>query len=162
MFSVAYIKHMRDEGKQISKWKTQSLKCIVVGTCNKSNSLLFYHPPSKQILSCADGYKFDTFAPSGLQFDERFDGNFLFNIQSDHQSIHRPPTHEKESTVYIKGPNGSTISATVLDSLDDEDEGGTYTVQHIESGDIMQVLSDDIKDHTDALHPPLHSQLSHH
>ena len=98
MFSIAYIKHMREGGKQNSKWKGQSLKCIVVGTCSKSDRLLFYHPPSKQILSCADGYKFDTFSPSGLQFGEKFDGDFIFNIKSDYAFLHSKPTHENNAT----------------------------------------------------------------
>jgi hypothetical protein len=60
LFTTAYIKQIQEEGPG-SKWKTRSLKCICVGTCPDSNALLFYHPPSKQTLSCANGYWFDSF-----------------------------------------------------------------------------------------------------
>jgi hypothetical protein len=48
MFSLAYIKQHREQGQDKNSWVSKSLKCIVVGKCNKSNSLIFYHPPSKQ------------------------------------------------------------------------------------------------------------------
>jgi dUTP pyrophosphatase len=70
MFSTAYIKQVQEDGPG-HKWKSRSLKCICVGTCPDSDALLFYHPPSKQTLSCADGYRFDSFSPSGPQFGEK-------------------------------------------------------------------------------------------
>jgi hypothetical protein len=91
MFSVAYIRQLREEGTSKSKWKDRSLKCIVVDTCNNSDGLLFYHPPSKQMLSCSDGYKFDTFTPAGPQFKETYNGRFIFNTIAGTKNIHRPP-----------------------------------------------------------------------
>jgi hypothetical protein len=66
LFSTAYIKQVRTQGTNKSKWKSQSLKCIAVGRCPKSDGILFYHPLSKQTLTCGDGFKLDTFSPSGL------------------------------------------------------------------------------------------------
>ena len=77
MFSVAYIKQERNKAEVGGKWKTQTLKCITVGKCPRSDSILFYHPPSKQLLSCANGYKYDTFSPAGPQFNEQYDGKFI-------------------------------------------------------------------------------------
>ena len=62
LFSTAYIKQLRDTSEIGGKWKTQTLKCIAVGQCSKSDSLIFYHPPSKQTITCGIGYKFDTFS----------------------------------------------------------------------------------------------------
>jgi hypothetical protein len=100
MFSAAYIKHTRSQGTNKSKWQPQSLKCIAVGRCPTSNGILFYHPPSKQTLTCSDGYKFDMFSPSGLQFNLKFDSGFIFSTESTRAAIHRPPTHEEGTTAY--------------------------------------------------------------
>ena len=100
LFSLAYTKQMRAEGHNKSKWKSHTLKCIAVGKYNDSDSLLFYHPPSKQVLSCANGYTFDTFSPANQHFNEQFDANFTFNTQSDIDTIHRPPAHDKNKEVY--------------------------------------------------------------
>ena len=75
MFSAAYIKYMKEDNDEHQidpinkKWASDSLKCIVVGSCPNSDGLLFYHPPSKKTFSCADGYKFDTFGPAGAHFN---------------------------------------------------------------------------------------------
>jgi deoxyuridine 5'-triphosphate nucleotidohydrolase len=146
LFTVAYIKHMRDEGKALSKWKGQSLKCIVVGSCTKSDALLFYHPPSKQLLSCADGYTFDTYSPSGPQFNEKFDGDFIFNIKSDYKYHHLKPTHATNDTVYVKGSNDSYFEATILAPPDSSDNP-IYTVQCTDTDDIIQITPEEICDH---------------
>ena len=61
-------------------------------------------PPSKQTLTCTNGYKLDSFLHSGPQFNEPFDRNFNFNTRSDSEAIHRPPSFEENTTVYIKDP----------------------------------------------------------
>jgi deoxyuridine 5'-triphosphate nucleotidohydrolase len=145
MFSIAYIKHVRDNGTTSNKWKTKSLKCIVIGQCNKSDGLVFFHPPSKQTFTCGDGYKFDTFSPSGPQFELNFDGNFTFNTQSDLDGIHRPPTHEEGTTVYIKQDNKYIPSAILSVPIDDDNEH--YVIQENDSGNIHELLADEIFDH---------------
>ena len=99
MFCIAYIRQERDHGTAKDKWSTKSLKCILVGKCHQSDSLLFYHPPSKQTLSCADGYCLDTTSPPGPQFGQHYDGDFIFTTRSALDVIHRPPTHEQTETV---------------------------------------------------------------
>ena len=120
-------------------------KCIVVSTCDKSNALLFYHPPSKQLLSCADGYKFDTCSPSGDQFNEKIDRDFIFNVKSDYQYHHQKPSHNTNTTVFVTGNNNSYYEATVL-APPDSDTTPIYTVQCIDSGDIHQITPDKISD----------------
>ena len=83
MFSIAYMKYAREEKTVGGKWKSQSLKVIAVGSCPVSNSLLFYHPPTRQLLSCGDGHRLDTSSPSGPQFKEIYENNFIFNFNFD-------------------------------------------------------------------------------
>jgi hypothetical protein len=145
MFSVVYIKHVRDNGTASNKWKSKSLKCIVIRQCDKSDGLLFFHPPSKQILTCGDGYKFDTFSPAGPQFELNFDGNFTFNTQSDLDDIHRPPTHEEGTTVYIRQDN-TYIPSTIL-SVPIDNDNEHYVLQEKESGHIHELFTNEIFDH---------------
>jgi hypothetical protein len=137
MFSLAYIKQMRAEGHNKSKWKSQTLKCIAVGKCNDSDSLLFYHPPSKQTLSCANGYTFDTFSPANQHFNEQFDANFTFNTQSDIDTIHRPPAHDTNKTVYYKNEGGQYIKCKVIVQPYDE-HAEPYTLQELDTSNIIQ------------------------
>jgi hypothetical protein len=166
MFSVAYIKYAREGGGVKDKWKSRSLKCIAVGSCNKSNGLLFYHPPSKQIITCGNGYHFDTFSPAGPQFStERFDGNFVFSTQNVQSQIHQKPSHELDSTVFIKHPTlpNNFQKAKVLSIATNEDTE-PYIVQIMDSGDIQTHQIDDILDHDPTATPqdnPSHHPLPH-
>ncbi len=152
MFSTAYIRYMHADNEAYQtdevnkKWAADSLKCIVVGTCTTSDGLLFYHPPTKRTFSCGDGYKFDTFAPSGIQFGERYDGNFTFVLKSE-EVCHIAPTHEKNATVYFYNKENNTyVASKVLTQPVDEEEE-FYTIQEIESSAIHQVKAEDILDH---------------
>ena len=142
MLSVAYIKQTRTEGMQKSKWKGQTLKCILVGSCGDSDSLLFYHPPSKQTLSCSNGYTIDSFSPAGSHFNEDFDANFIFNTQSDLDTIHRPPAHDKNKIVYYQNDHQQFIKCKVVEHPYDEIE--PYTLQEIDTSNIIQLLASDI------------------
>jgi hypothetical protein len=154
MFSTAFIKYRRHGGAHTSKWAPQSLKCIAVGTCSKSNGLLFYHPPSKQVITCGDGYKFDSFSPSGPQFNETFDGNFVFSTKSLGDAVHRPPSYELQSKVFYQSPDDPSLylSASVL-SQPVDDEHTPYTVQDSVSGNIVQLHINEIFDHDPSASP---------
>ena len=58
LFSVAYIRRLKDGDTARAKLHAKSLQCIAVASDNSSDGLLFYHPPSKQFLSSAD-YRLD-------------------------------------------------------------------------------------------------------
>jgi hypothetical protein len=154
MFSAAYIKHARSQGTNNSKWQPQSLKCIAVGRCPTSNGILFYHPPSKQTLTCGDGYKFDTFSPSGLQFNLKFDSGFIFSTESTRAAIHRPPTHEEGATAYYN-QDGNIIKVNIL-STPVDDDNDHYVIQAIDSGDIIEALAQDILNHNPNDNPADH------
>ena len=130
LFSTAYIKKVRDRGLHRNKWYTQSLRCIVVGTCPDSDSLLFYHPPSKQTLSCADGYKFDTFLPSGPTFKLRYDGTFNLNSVGPTSHYHTPHLHEENEEVFVN-INDSVEPARIISVplSDDDPNDNRYSVQ---------------------------------
>jgi hypothetical protein len=151
MFSKAYIKISTEQGGgHLNKYKTQSLKVICVGKCPKSDSLLFYHPPSKQILSNADGVRFDNFSPSGPQFDLQYDGSFTMTRKSE-QQIHQSPAHEIDSTAYYI-VNEKSIAVNVI-SIPIDETTDCYTVQEKESGKIVELQPDQILD-TDPTIPP--------
>ena len=142
MFSVAYINKYTQNGKTKNKWEGHSLKCIVIGQCPQSNALLFFHPPTKQVLSSAT-YKFDPFLASGPQFGEKYDGTFVMSNLGDMEHIHILPTHQQGDRVFTSQQNGSIITATVLQIplIDDEEP---YAIQDIETGDITEIMKDDI------------------
>jgi hypothetical protein len=152
MFSVAYIRQMREDGTSKLKWINRSLKCIVVGQCPKSDGLLFYHPPSKQMLSCSDGYKFDSFTPAGPQFKLTYDGRFIFNTKASTTSIHRPPTHEQGQKAFILTDDGTYKKVNVL-SVPVNKDNENYVVQETESGDIHELESNNIFDHDPSITP---------
>ena len=155
MFSTAYIKQdNKSGGMHKSKFATQSLKTICVGTCPQSDSLLFYHPPSKQLLSCADSYYFDNFAPAGPTFGETYDGSFTWNTKSSLSTIHLPPTHQQSDTIYIQSSSDPTKhhKATVLSTPHNEDDD-KYVVQILQTGEIREVEPETIKDHDPSTTP---------
>jgi hypothetical protein len=157
MFSKAYIKISRKQGgAHLNKFQSQSLKVICVGKCPKSDSLLFYHPPSQQLISDADGHRFDNFSPSGPQFGLQYDGAFVLTRKSD-QPIHQSPAHEEQSTAYVN--RGNKYEKITVLSVPINDEDDNYTVQAQESGHIFEVShaditnSDPTKQSTDAAEP---------
>jgi hypothetical protein len=160
MLSVAYIKQTRQDGIQKSKWKSQTLKCILVGSCKDSDSLLFYHPPSKQTLSCSNGYTIDSFTPAGTHFDEKFDSTFIFNTQSDIDTIHKPPEHDNNKIVYYKNHHNKYIQCKIIDQPYDEIE--PYTLQEVDSSNIIQLMSSEISecDPTINIKPTLNDTLT--
>ena len=162
LFSIAYIKQNRETGGQHkNKWKTKTLKCILVGTDNKSDGLLFYHPPSKQLLTGNNGYRLDTYLPSGPQFNETFDGSFQFNTKGDMDAIHRPMAFEEGNNVYLKQEDKYVQAKIVAAPLDDEND--TYTIQETLTGNLRELNAEDISDHDPTAVPedPSPTTLSH-
>ena len=146
MFSTAYIKKERDQGgRHKNKFKSQSIKCIVVGRDTKSDALMFYHPLSKQVITCQDGYRLDTFGPSGPQFAETFDGNFTFNNKGSMERIHRPASFEIDNTVYIQVDNKYEPAVVLHQPINEDDE--PYTIRIETTDEIRDVMSSELKDH---------------
>ena len=71
MFAVAYIKIPKRRQEENTKWTSQTVKAMVVGSCPKSDGLLFYIPQSKLLISCSEGCKFVMSSPSGPHFNEK-------------------------------------------------------------------------------------------
>ena len=53
-------------------------------------------------------YRFNTFSPIGIQFEERHNNKIVFNTKSDEFVYHKAPTHEsndfvpKRDNTYVK------------------------------------------------------------
>eukprot|EP00558_Chaetoceros_sp_UNC1202_P009040 CAMPEP_0197232302 /NCGR_PEP_ID=MMETSP1429-20130617/152_1 /TAXON_ID=49237 /ORGANISM="Chaetoceros sp., Strain UNC1202" /LENGTH=1842 /DNA_ID=CAMNT_0042690279 /DNA_START=1 /DNA_END=5529 /DNA_ORIENTATION=- len=142
-FGVAYIRRKKDANINRGTFHSRSLKCIVVGQCQNSDSLIFYHPPSKQVLTSGD-YNFDNKLPSGPQFHLHYDGGIDYKLHEPGIARHRQLSHELEASVYAKHPESSKYEeAKILDIPINEDEE-PYTVQFIETREIVQIQSQDI------------------
>ena len=144
IFSTSYIKQETQHGKHKSKWTSQSLKVICVGSCPNSDGLLFYHPSTKTILSCADNYRFDMYLPAGPQFGETYDGRLSITTKSSLQNIHTAPSHQANDTVYFISSEKS-YPATILSSPFNEDED-PYVIQLKKSGNIMHVMNTELSE----------------
>ena len=103
IFHIQYCLHLSTQRKlpRENSWVSKSLKCVVIGKYDKSDSLIFYYPPSKQTFSCGDGYWFDMVSPAGPQFGEQYQGDLFFNTKATVNVIHHPPAHEKNASVFI-------------------------------------------------------------
>ena len=144
MFSLSYIKLPKRRQDDNSKWSSQTVKAIVIRRCPKSDGLLFYLPMSKQLISCGDGYKFDTSSPSGPHFGEKFDYNFYMNTRASLETaIHRAPTYQQKDKAFFKDGDKSAVPVHILQvPIDDDLE--TYTVQNSKNGNIFQALAENI------------------
>ena len=143
MFSLAYVKLPPRQMEDGNKWSSKTIKCIAVGRCPKSDGMLFYIPGQKQLISCGEGYKFDPSSPSGPHFNEKFDNQFYFTTRATTEAaIHRQPSYQLNDKVYVKTTAGYTL-AHVLD-LPINDDADPYTLQDINSGAIIQELSENI------------------
>ena len=139
MFSKAYVKVPSTKGgTHHNKLESQSLKTICVDKCLKSDILLFYHPPSKTLISDADGYKFDNFSPSGPQFRLQYDGSYSITQKST-QPIHQQPQHEMNEKVFVKVGNKYKKAVILRIPLDEDDN--IHTVQVQNTGELMDVPS---------------------
>ena len=141
--------HQLRGGTHHNKFESQSLKTICVGKCPKSDSLLFYHPPSKTLISDADGHCFNNFSLSGPQFGLKYDGSYSITCKSA-QPIHQQPQHELNETKFVKIGNQYKEANILHVPLDPEDN--IYTVQMRVSGEIQEVQADKLFD-TNSLLP---------
>ena len=144
IFKKAYIKtETAQDGGHKNSYTTQTIKVICVGTCPDSDSLLFYHPTTKRVISAADAYKFDPTLPSGPQFNLKYDSDFYLTRKSQ-MPIHQAPTHELGTTCFVLQNNKYTPATILNIPLDEDNE--QYTIQ-LENGDIELLPAEDIFDH---------------
>ena len=143
MFCTARVR--RDKmvgGDHKNKWVGRSMHCILVGTDHKSDGLLFYHPATKHTYVANNGFRFNTYMPAGPTFGYQYDGNFTWNTKAATMQPHMPMAHEDNDTVFCK-VNGEYKESKVLASpFDDEIE--TYTVQVVDTGDIIELTPPEI------------------
>jgi len=141
MFSVAHIKIKKETGgKHLNKWKDQSIKIILVGCCDKSDSLLFYHPASKQTFTNIT-FRPDTFLPAGPDFFcLNFDGDFAWNTHADlENSIYRPTSHDTSSCATINLTDQDKQLGTVV-SYPINEEDDPYIIQ-LDDSTIIEAMT---------------------
>ena len=138
MFSIAYIDKPSDSNDVRETLHCQSLRVIVIGRCNTSNCVEFYHPPSKQILR-STVYKLDPTLAAGPIFNLRYDGGLFFNTYHNEADIHLQATHTLDSMVYIKINNTPEqyIAAKVIGIP--TDGSNVYTLQHLRTNNIFNM-----------------------
>ena len=84
IFSVAYVHKTRDGTTNCLTFHSNILRCIAVGRHDFSDQLIFYHPPTKQIV-CSDDYTLDKeLLCSGPCFHLDYDGGLYIyqNIET--------------------------------------------------------------------------------
>lgn len=124
LFSLAYIRKMRDGSIKRSKYVTHSEACIVVGRSHNTNGLLFYNPTSRETYTSVD-YVLDPTIAAGPYFNYKYSPSCYFGSKSDNDT--QPiPLHPPGSTVYhITSPTSDP--ATVIDI---PSQDGVYTIEH--------------------------------
>ena len=145
MFSVAYTSY-----KSAHSYDNQTVRTIVVGRSDHTNTLLFYHPSTKKILTSAR-YKLDERLAAGPTFNLQYDGGMHFSKYCDYNAQIQPPTFAPSTTVYVKH-NNSYIEAEVITIPMNEQQ--PYTVQY-KDGSLHQHTEQDLTPHN-----PL--QMPHH
>ena len=78
LFAVGYITKYKDGTHTRHNIDSHSICVILIGKDHKSNSLLFYHPPTKKIIA-SDTYRLDDTLPTGPIFRLEFDGGLHLN-----------------------------------------------------------------------------------
>jgi hypothetical protein len=99
MFSLAYVRKVKDGNIKRVKFRNASIKCILIGKCSKSNAYMFYDPISQQEITSID-FTFDSTLPTGPIFDLKYDRNISINRMSDGFK-HIAPLYAPETTVIL-------------------------------------------------------------
>lgn len=116
---------------------------------------------SKQTLRSST-YKFNTFLPTGLQFNEKYDGTFVMNTMTNFENIQILPMHQQGDKAFYNNNNDTVKEVAILSiPLDKDKDNDTYTVQDIETGDLQKNNPNQVpKQHDDCQFPHL-PQISH-
>lgn len=144
LFSTAYVKEIyRDDVE--NKFKTQTIKAILVGNDLKSNGQLFFNPASNRVIASVD-YSLDPTHPSGPLFNFLYDGGLQFMLYEPSSVWSRPSTFNLEATVKISDTfSDSTFHnehaiVTHLPSTGSP----SYTVLHKPSNSFIEILEKDL------------------
>ena len=122
---------------------SHTIKAICVSTCPYSNSLLFYHSTTKQVISATDANRFDPSLPSGPQFNLKFDSALSLTRKSQ-IPLHQPPAHELGTSCFVE--QGDKYVNTKVLSIPIDDDNDTYKVQ-LANDEIAEFKTDQLHDH---------------
>jgi hypothetical protein len=141
MLTVAYVTR-----PSLSKFHSNTLKCICVGRCSVSNGLLFYHPPTKQLFSEGNTARFDLTLPAGPTLQEPYHGSFTYTSQADLDSIlHRPSPFSTHNTVYAPNSTTDIITAVTVIVTPVDIANNPYTIKFID-GTLSEHMAHDTLD----------------
>ncbi len=117
MFSTGFFRHQRDGSQHCSGISdSKTMQGITLGSCWKSDGMLFYCPHNKQIYTSSD-YKLDEGKNTPNTFNLHYDGGIfigLYNNQSPNNSIKPFPEgtsvsyptkcpHNPSNTILMRG-----------------------------------------------------------
>ena len=140
MFSIAYSDKQSDSASIRKNLHSQSLRVIVIGRCNESNCVQFYHPPSKKILTSAV-YKLDPTLAADPIFNLKYDGRLFFNTYHNEADLYLQSTHTLDSIIIkIKEYPNQYTAAKVIDIPSPGSD--IYTLQHLATNNIFNMPND--------------------
>lgn len=134
LFSVGYITKYKDVTTSRRNIDSHSIRVILIGKNTKSNSLIFYHPPTQKVLA-PDSYRLDETLPTGPVFHLEFDGGLHFNRYTNFSDMIRPPTYHPQQIIYLKHNNDYIKSKVIVLPSTDSD---IYTIQLLHDLSIQQ------------------------
>ena len=143
IFSVAYTSYTTQHS-----YNVQTVKTILVGKSDKSNSLIFFHPATKQIITSAR-YRFDETLPSGPSFNLPYDGGLYFTKYCNYHAQTKAPTYQPTEKVYTKLDDKFTQVEVIAVP---PSNSSIYTVQHPD-GSIHQYLESKLSHHDPSIQP---------
>ena len=135
MFCVAYTTYSSNHS-----YDSQTIRTILVGRSDKTNSYLFYHPKTKQLIT-SSRFKLDETLATGPAFGLKYDGGLYFNKYVDPTTqLTRPPTFSPETLAFIK-TDAETYKQVEIITV--PLIGDVYTVQY-PNGSLHQHVEKDI------------------
>ena len=126
LFSVAYVRKVKDGTTKRNKFSGHSLRTIIVAKSDRSNGYTFYHPPSGQYIESID-FVLDPTLPSGSVFNIQYESSVNFNRLSVGNKF-VIPSLPPSSTVYFTY-EGHPSSGTILHIPTPQDP--LYTIEQI-------------------------------
>jgi len=149
MFCVAYTTYSSNHS-----YDSQTIRTILVGRSNKTNTYLFYHPKTKQLIT-SSRFKLDETLSTGPAFGLKYDGGLYFNKYMDPATqLTRPPTFSPETLAFIKTRSNKyqQIEIVTVPLI-----GDIYTVQYPD-GSLHQHSEKDIFPTDPTLNPAHNDQ----
>jgi hypothetical protein len=139
LFSTAYVKSVYPSDNQ-PKFRSQSVKAILIGNDPKSDGQLFFNPATNSVISSAD-YTLDPTHPSGPLFNLLYDGGLQFSLYDRINDLNRPTLFQIEDVCLINEsfPDSTFHNSHVIITHTPTNISPSYTVFHTESNSLLEI-----------------------